>query len=270
MRESCPRASACSRSTRRALRRRQRSGRTRRARGPGGTAFLVVPGRNARVQVRPSSRETAVPMFEAAPPSSRRPTWNTATTVSPQAELSGSTAVSCWLSAFLYGSTESRRETISQFEATLSTASALTMSIPAPQLTVSVPPNAACTRSFPAPATMRSGVGVPMIRSAVFVPRIVAAVAVDANSRKQEEKGQSAHRGCPEYPRCVSALDVDVLVIGSGFGGSVAALRLTEKGYRVAVLEAGRRFDPRTSRERTGTSAGTSSCHGWACAASSG
>lgn len=34
----------------------------------------------------------------------------------------------------------------------------------------------------------------------------------------------------------------DVVVIGSGFGGSVAALRLTEKGYRVAVLEAGRRF----------------------------
>ena len=35
----------------------------------------------------------------------------------------------------------------------------------------------------------------------------------------------------------------DVLVIGSGFGGSVTALRLTEKGYRVGVLEAGRRFD---------------------------
>ncbi|MEI2712302.1 MAG: GMC family oxidoreductase [Nocardioides sp.] len=35
----------------------------------------------------------------------------------------------------------------------------------------------------------------------------------------------------------------DVVVIGSGFGGSVAALRLTEKGYRVAVLEAGDRFD---------------------------
>ena len=34
----------------------------------------------------------------------------------------------------------------------------------------------------------------------------------------------------------------DVLVIGSGFGGSVTALRLTEKGYRVRVLEAGRRF----------------------------
>jgi cholesterol oxidase len=34
----------------------------------------------------------------------------------------------------------------------------------------------------------------------------------------------------------------DVVVIGSGFGGSVAALRLVEKGYTVAVLEAGRRF----------------------------
>ncbi|SFQ24855.1 cholesterol oxidase [Amycolatopsis arida] len=36
--------------------------------------------------------------------------------------------------------------------------------------------------------------------------------------------------------------DYDVIVVGSGFGGSVAALRLTEKGYRVAVIEAGRRF----------------------------
>jgi cholesterol oxidase len=36
--------------------------------------------------------------------------------------------------------------------------------------------------------------------------------------------------------------DFDVLVVGSGFGGSVTALRLTEKGYRVGVLEAGARF----------------------------
>src|SRR4051794_19882444 len=36
--------------------------------------------------------------------------------------------------------------------------------------------------------------------------------------------------------------DVDWLVIGSGFGGSVAALRLREKGYSVTVLECGRRF----------------------------
>jgi cholesterol oxidase len=45
--------------------------------------------------------------------------------------------------------------------------------------------------------------------------------------------------------------DFDVVIIGSGFGGSVAALRLTEKGYKVAVLEAGRRFSdkdfPKTS-----------------------
>ncbi|MEO3974146.1 GMC family oxidoreductase [Streptomyces sp. CAU 1734] len=40
--------------------------------------------------------------------------------------------------------------------------------------------------------------------------------------------------------------DYDVIVIGSGFGGSVAALRLTEKGYRVGVLEAGRRFTRET------------------------
>ncbi|WP_327155214.1 GMC oxidoreductase [Streptomyces tubercidicus] len=40
--------------------------------------------------------------------------------------------------------------------------------------------------------------------------------------------------------------DYDVLVVGSGFGGSVSALRLTEKGYRVGVLEAGRRFTRQT------------------------
>ncbi|WP_040524440.1 FAD-dependent oxidoreductase, partial [Gordonia effusa] len=39
-----------------------------------------------------------------------------------------------------------------------------------------------------------------------------------------------------------STSDFDVVVVGSGFGGSVAALRLSEKGYRVCVIEAGRRF----------------------------
>jgi cholesterol oxidase len=38
--------------------------------------------------------------------------------------------------------------------------------------------------------------------------------------------------------------DYDVVIVGSGFGGSVSALRLAEKGYRVGVLEAGRRWDP--------------------------
>jgi cholesterol oxidase len=41
-------------------------------------------------------------------------------------------------------------------------------------------------------------------------------------------------------------VDYDVVIVGSGFGGSVSALRLTEKGYRVGVLEAGRRFTPET------------------------
>ena len=36
--------------------------------------------------------------------------------------------------------------------------------------------------------------------------------------------------------------DFDWIVVGSGFGGSVCALRLAEKGYRVAVLECGREF----------------------------
>src|SRR5258706_1838871 len=39
------------------------------------------------------------------------------------------------------------------------------------------------------------------------------------------------------------ALDQDWVVIGSGFGGSVAALRLAEAGHRVTVFEAGRRFE---------------------------
>nr|WP_225448404.1 GMC family oxidoreductase [Streptacidiphilus sp. P02-A3a] len=52
-------------------------------------------------------------------------------------------------------------------------------------------------------------------------------------------EGQDAPRAEPGY-------DYDVVVVGSGFGGSVSALRLTEKGYTVAVLEAGRRFTPQT------------------------
>src|SRR5512135_1388485 len=35
----------------------------------------------------------------------------------------------------------------------------------------------------------------------------------------------------------------DYVIIGSGFGGSVSAMRLTEKGYSVLVLEKGKRFD---------------------------
>ncbi|MCF7921389.1 MAG: GMC family oxidoreductase [Candidatus Marinimicrobia bacterium] len=36
----------------------------------------------------------------------------------------------------------------------------------------------------------------------------------------------------------------DYIIVGSGFGGSVSALRLAEKGYTVAVIEKGKRFQP--------------------------
>jgi len=45
--------------------------------------------------------------------------------------------------------------------------------------------------------------------------------------------------------------DYDWLIIGSGFGGSVSALRLAEKGYKVGVLECGRRFSDDDFAEET-------------------
>jgi len=45
--------------------------------------------------------------------------------------------------------------------------------------------------------------------------------------------------------------DFDWLIIGSGFGGSVSALRLSEKGYKVGVLECGRRFRDEDFAEST-------------------
>ena len=43
----------------------------------------------------------------------------------------------------------------------------------------------------------------------------------------------------------------DYVIAGSGFGGSVSAMRLTEKGYRVLVLERGKRFRDRDFAKST-------------------
>jgi cholesterol oxidase len=52
----------------------------------------------------------------------------------------------------------------------------------------------------------------------------------------------------------VAEFDYDWLVIGSGFGGSVSALRLAEKGYKVGVMECGRRFADHDFAKRTADS----------------
>jgi cholesterol oxidase len=54
--------------------------------------------------------------------------------------------------------------------------------------------------------------------------------------------------------RKLDGFDFDYIVIGSGFGGSVSALRLAEKGYSVTVLEKGKRWQKRISPRPTGTS----------------
>nr|BFE77140.1 hypothetical protein GCM10020092_104410 [Actinoplanes digitatis] len=62
----------------------------------------------------------------------------------------------------------------------------------------------------------------------------------------------------------------DVLVIGSGFGGCVSALRLTEKNYRVGVLEAGRRYTSEELPKKTpGTPASSSGPRPWVFTGSS-
>src|SRR5690606_38848474 len=53
--------------------------------------------------------------------------------------------------------------------------------------------------------------------------------------------GEACYTGRVSTPR---DFDYDFIVVGSGFGGSVSGLRLTEKGYRVLMLEKGRELGP--------------------------
>jgi cholesterol oxidase len=69
---------------------------------------------------------------------------------------------------------------------------------------------------------------------------------VSQENASQQSAPQERTAGLPDAPQDQSRYDYDVIVVGSGFGGSVTALRLTEKGYRVGVLEAGRRFTRET------------------------
>jgi cholesterol oxidase len=65
-----------------------------------------------------------------------------------------------------------------------------------------------------------------------------------AHSDNPSGKGQS-NNDRSDNPRSEKRLfDFDFVVIGSGFGGSVSAHRLVEKGYTVAVMEMGRRWTP--------------------------
>jgi cholesterol oxidase len=47
-------------------------------------------------------------------------------------------------------------------------------------------------------------------------------------------------------------MDFDVIVIGSGFGGAITSCRLAEAGYKVAILERGRRWDKHTYPRKPG------------------
>src|SRR2546426_6550695 len=70
---------------------------------PGGVAKTVLDGRKPLVKLFPPLVEVAKPMLEA-PPLKKRPTWKAETKVEPEARVSGSTSVACWLVLLVNGS----------------------------------------------------------------------------------------------------------------------------------------------------------------------
>jgi cholesterol oxidase len=73
---------------------------------------------------------------------------------------------------------------------------------------------------------------------------VTCAATLASPSRAALSAGHAASRALTSTPMSAASdgFDFDWLVVGSGFGGSVSALRLAEKGYSVGVLECGRRF----------------------------
>ena len=60
---------------------------------------------------------------------------------------------------------------------------------------------------------------------------------------KEEERKVVHPSGKIVALECRGVEIYDYVIIGSGFGGSVSAMRLTEKGYSVLVLEKGKRYE---------------------------